>query len=222
MTEPIDWEDEEHFRLVAGWIRAADENPPHPKNWHVFVGRLRRAAEDFRHVGASEDSQLALIRDVAVAATDFMGGEVALADPQVRASLMPLLRAIADVQQGRRPSLFNPPRLPKRPPLSVAQANTAGAAAKALTELMNSGTSVNAASEKVSRAVRSGRCAGFEKCRGATVRGWRNRIHEGEGSISTFAIKQYHSALPPHVSELSASERARFILDSLRYGEGFR
>ena len=221
MADPIDWNDLEHVLLIAGWLKMADENPPDKRNWHVLVGKLRRAAEDSRQAGDSDQTRLNLLQDTAVAVLDFFNQEVALADPQVRSSLMPLLNAIADVNQGRPADLFNPPRPPKRPPLSVAQANTAGAAARALSELMSCGVSPSIASERVSRAAKTGLCSGFGKITGKRIQGWRERIHEGEGSISIVAIKRYHAPLPPHVGD-TANERADFILGALRYGKTFR
>lgn len=136
--------------------------------------------------------------------------------------LMRLAEALRELQEGKKPALLSPRLKGGRPGTDYRQAAVIGFAARAMTELMQSGQTARAASEKVCAAIRAGQVIGWKDIKRRTVQDWRARCMEGEPNplrpaISREAWRHYSEPLPPGMGTTPA-ERAEALLFILSSG----
>jgi hypothetical protein len=136
--------------------------------------------------------------------------------------LMRLAEALRELQEGKKPALLSPRLKGGRPGTDRRQASVIGFAARAMTELMESGQTARAASDKVCAAIKTGKVSGWRDIKRRTVQDWRARCMEGEPNpsrpaISPEAWQHYNAPLPPGMGNTPA-ERAEKLLFILRTG----
>ena len=98
--------------------------------------------------------------------------------------------------------------------MGIGRAQMMGLAGRALNELMLAGLKQSDAAGQVARAIQVGKPPGHEKCKGATIIRWRDRLSAGEGAAPKLAIDRYHADVPG----VDPSERANYLLNWLRRG----
>jgi hypothetical protein len=129
----------------------------------------------------------------------------------------PILRlnsAISDLADGRVSPMFRPVnRRPGRRTTSRVEALIMGMAARAMSELMEAGATLDEAARQVAQAIRAGGVIGHKKISAATVKNWRARIMEGPGAAPPEAIAHFREPLWP---DATAARRGKNLLTVLR------
>ncbi len=210
--------------LIEHWMQEARDNPPNIEEWAVFVASLRYAAEQERR-GVRDDRLPEGMTSAAAAlhsAANFIIGHDFLKNGVVQAPLFRLFAAIVDISEGKKPSLFTPVvKISHRPGDGAVQANVKGICARAMTELMNSGTPLKDAAKEVLKAAKTGRVKGHSKLSAQKIEDWRGQIMTGPGGASEVAIARYSAPLPPEAAN-SALSRAQWLLKAIAESPALR
>ena len=164
--------------------------------WKRFLAGLRKA----NAVAGSdiERADLQALAQALMALHALLGNQPDVVAEGLHQPFRHLAVAVGDLAQGRSPGLLQPlPRGSRSK--GIAEQTTMAIAALALDEIVKGlGTPLEQAAEKVARAIAA---AGLPvKPRGdatmaSTVRGWRERLMEGEGAAPALALhvwQEYH------------------------------
>ncbi len=191
--------------------------PPSPEAWSQLCLQLLRTAEA-RRLGVEYEGAPPgfLAADAALhAVLDYLQACDGLMREGAVASLFELRAAIHDLKEGRHPALLKPHSRDGRPATRGAKAAIIGIAARAMTELVESGIPVPAAADAVCRALKKGRAIGWREVKPVTVKNWRARCEAGPGSdIAEKAILHYVGPLLPGMGDTPA-RRAENLLTIL-------
>lgn len=195
---------------------------PDPSSWARLMEDLHRAAEIDQNEPADADmpghaaSWVALHHLYA-----FLLAQPAIAtSPDILAPLARLTSAMVDLRHGRVSPMFKPKRGRGRPPNSSAFEIVKGTAARAMSELMDSGMSKRDASEAVARTCAKVR--GNDAITATQVEGWRDTYEAGAGRGAPEdgpGLLAYKRAIPTEFGATS-SERAQGLLEALRAAVG--
>jgi hypothetical protein len=210
--------------LIAKWRKEALQNLPSPDDWADFIAHVRWAAELDR-IGAMNKDLPDRLTSIDYMLRAFLTCFLKISVLGKNGNLAPLMRlraAIVDLANGRQSELFTPVnKKPGHPGKGVALAYVQGFAARALSELVDSGEPVKTAAGRVANALRKGR----KDMRGVdsnTIKNWRARLEEGPNARGApdDALKQYLAPLPPGIGTTSKL-RGESLLKALREnGEG--
>lgn len=207
--------------LMKKWREAALRDLPPPQilaeDFADLIAAMRCAFELDRIGAANKDlpDGLTSIERMIMALLTCFSTIPVLREDGALAPLMRLHAAIVDLAAGRQSELFVPViKKPGNPGKGVAHAAVQGFAARALTELVDSGEPVEQAADRVARAVREGR-KDMGDVAGKTVKHWRARCKEGPGArgVPDDALEHYRATLDIYGTSKS---RGEYLLKALR------
>ena len=201
--------------LATFWRDAATAPLPTPQEWAELLTGLRWAAE-VQHQGkdapnmpaGATAAQIALSAVVA-----FLERDCVLRD----GASMPLIElqgALLDLSSGRVSPMFKPVSKPAHNPgKGRSEALRIGMTARAMSLLMDGGSTEDAAAQRVGRAL------GIKP---TTVKNWRDRMEQGHGpGASREAVAHYAAPLPDWPGS-TPTQQGEQLLDLLKARAPFR
>lgn len=204
--------------------RASIQPYPSPAAWRQFIAGLREAKRHLLTLPEPEasGSNLEAVSRVLIALYAFLEAHPVITAEELHRPFRMLLVAIANLGQGYNPSLLKP--WPRRKPKGIAEQGLIATAALALDEMVRMGEPLAQAAAKVARTIAAAKHQ--VRPRGDamladTVRGWRERLMEGEGSAPSLALflwRDYHG--DPGRFGTTPNERVRWLLGRIRHGSG--
>jgi len=210
---------------LEAWEAEALAMLPDPTFWIKLACNLRLAAEIDRR--PTKDFNLPIGMTAALSALHrvvflFKEQRYFICHPECIEPLMRLYVAMLDIIQGRVSPMFKPLSRSKggSPGKGVHFAIIQGIAARAMTALIEGGTPLPEAAQKVATALRGDGRRGLRNVRAETVTNWREKIMQGEGpGAPRAAVWTYHKPLAPDMGDTPLA-RADALLRSLREVKG--
>jgi len=210
--------------LTKKWREAALRDLPTPQEFADLIAAMRWGAELDRIGAANKElpDRVTSIEYMLRMLTTFFSASRVLEGNGI-APLIRLHAAIVDLANGRQSELLVPViKKPGHPGKGVTHALTQALAARALSELVDSGEPLDQAANRVAQALRKGR-KDMHDVTGTKVKNWRARLQEGPGArgVSDDALKHYLAPLPANFGSTSKMRGENLLKVFRERGEAF-